>query len=69
LLEGVQEVVAVEVLEPVGLIDRVEERSPRSGASATAVRLLPSCWASQLIAPLTTVPVEPPKRNPRRASV
>ena len=35
---------------------------------ATAVRPLVSRRASQPIAPLTTVPVEPPNKNPRRAS-
>ena len=34
---------------------------------ATAVSSGSSCRASQSIAPLTTVPVEPPNRNPRRA--
>src|SRR4249919_3283365 len=34
---------------------------------ATAVRSLLSCRDSQSIAPLTTVPVEPPNRKPRLA--
>src|SRR4028118_1813922 len=41
--------------------------SPRSGAMATAVTCRPSCRASQFMAPLMTVPVEPPNRKPRRA--
>src|SRR4028118_1968290 len=35
---------------------------------ATAVTCRPSCRASQSMAPLTTVPVEPPNRKPRPAS-
>ena len=35
---------------------------------ATAVRPSIPCCTSQAVAPLTTVPVEPPNRNPRLAS-
>jgi hypothetical protein len=39
-----------------------------SGDSATAVRFSSSCAASHCVAPETTVPVEPPNNNPRRAA-
>ena len=69
VLVDVEHVIAVEVVQPIGLVEGVEValaqvRGDGHGGELPAGRAA----ASQPVAPLTTVPVEPPNRNPRRAS-
>jgi phosphopantetheinyl transferase len=63
-LVGVEHLLAVQAVQPVGLVDGVEVALAQVGAMATAVRSAASCRSSQSMAPLTTVPVEPPNRKP-----
>ena len=60
-------ILAVDGLDPVGLVNGVEVALAEVRGDSHRREAPASCRASQLIAPLTTVPVDPPNRNPRLA--
>ena len=67
-LIGAEHVLAVEIQHPVGVINGVEIALAEVWGDCHGSEVIRAVTDNQSIAPLMTVPVEPPNRNPLRAN-